>query len=178
MDPGTIATITSLLSAGGDLLGGIGSMMGDDGRFKPLYEDVYKNWLGSLGTRLNQYERGEKGIFTGGVGGELLDNIRKMTSGELATDIGGAIQRQMAPQLTMQIDKLMSSLNPALRGSGIGAQMSRDVTTGFNQNLADVLANLRGSLFTKGTNMLQSGRQTDIAAVLNLISQRSAGAFR
>jgi hypothetical protein len=96
----------------------------------------------------------QNNVFGGEKGNQLSTSINDMLSGKAATDMGGAIQRQTASALSMQMDKLASSLNPALRGSGLQAQMGKDLTVQSNSSLYDALAGLKGNMFTQGTSLL------------------------
>jgi len=140
-------------------LQGLGQIYGGDGSSSPyMSRDVWYNRLHSLDALKTMFMSGQTPesmqIFGGEQGQQYLEALESMMSGKASQDIGTGIQRQMAPQLSAQIDRLNASLNPALRGTGIGAQMGNQLRTQSNVGLADALANLQGQFFQQGTGML------------------------
>jgi len=130
--------------------------------------------MNQIGHNLRGAETGNFGpgmdIFGGKAGNQFWGNLQDMFSGKAATDITGAIQAQMAPQYMMQLDKLMQTLNPALRGSGIGAQMGKDLLSAGNQDMASILAGLRSDMFTQGTGMLGRAQTNQVGMNANMLN--------
>ncbi len=148
MDPATLAAIAEMV---GNVLPALGG--GGDTGWRPYSKEA---WWDELARLRGAYEGGQPAaqIFGGQYGKQFAQAIQDMISGEAATEMGSAIQRQLQPALSAQIDKLTASLNPALRGSGVFAKASQGMRTGFMSNLADAITGLRGGMFERGAGML------------------------
>jgi hypothetical protein len=124
------------------------------------WQNLMNQLMGALGD-MNAGQIGDAyNIFGGENGRNYLGGINDMMSGRAANDIMGSVQSQMGPQYLAQLDKLSQALNPALRGSGIRAQLGKDITTESNQNMANMLSGLRSNMFTQGLGMLGNAQTT------------------
>lgn len=161
-------------------LRGLGALFGgsSDEGWNPYSKEAWWDELGRLRNVWETPGHQTPQIFGGQYGQEYYQTIQDMISGKAATEMGGAIQRQLQPALTSQIDKLTASLNPALRGSGVYAQSAKGLRQGYMSDLADAITGLRGGMFQQGAGMLggavtqQAGmEQNQMMNLLQMLAQ-------